>query len=153
MSAEGGRAIPTEAATSAARWGRALTGAVAVLLLVSGAYLIVNAVPDADDLRRSGVDWEDLMASRPAAATYLERLLRLAAVGAAGIGAMALLGVLAMRSGGRPVWRMLWALPTTTAGITAVLVAEGTPIAWYYGGLTLLSAAGLVLARPGKEEG
>lgn len=153
MSAEGRQGIRIEAGTSAARWGRALNGVVAGLLLVSGAYLIVNAVPDADDLRRSGVDWEDLTASRPAAAAYLERLLRLAAVAAAGLGAMAVLGVLAMRSGGRPVWRMLWALPATTAGITALLAAEGTPVAWYYGGMTLLSSAGLVLARPGKEEG
>lgn len=134
------------------RAGRALVGAVTAALLLSGAYLFVEPMPDAGDLRRSGISWEELLANRPAVAAYLERLLRLAGVAAAGLGTMALAGVLSMRSGGRPVWRMLWTLPAITAAISSVLVAEGTPIAWYYGGLTLLAAAGLVLARPGKEE-
>ncbi|HEX6263458.1 MAG TPA: hypothetical protein VF097_11490 [Actinomycetota bacterium] len=135
------------------RAGRALFGVVSAALLLSGTYLVVNTVPDADDLRRSGISWEELLANRPAVAVYLERLLRLTGVAAAGLGTMALAGALSMRSAGRPVWRMLWTLPAITAAITSVLVAEGNPIAWYYGGLTLLAAAGLVLARPGKEEG
>lgn len=138
--------------TSRERAGRALFGAVSAALLLSGAYLVANPAPDGGDLRRSGISWEELLANRPAVAVYLERLLRLAGVAAAGLGTMALAAILAMRSAGRPVWRMLWTLPAITAAIASVLVAEGTPIAWYYGGLTLLAAAGLVLARPGKEE-
>lgn len=139
--------------SSMMRWGRVLVGAVATLLLFSGAYVAFTAVPDAGDLRDSGISWDALVASQPAVADYIQRLLRLAGVAGAGLGLMALVGAAALRSERPWAWGTLWALPLSTTAITAVLAANKSSIGWYYAALTVVGAVGLILARPRKESG
>lgn len=144
-------AIRTGGPVTEARWGRVVVGAVATFLLLSGAYLALTGTPSTEDLRDSGVSWGELVATQPALAGYLQRLLRLAGVAAAGLAAISLGAALTLGRAGLTAWRLLWVLPASTAAFTVVLLVDGSTIGWFYAGMTAVGATGLLLARPRKE--
>lgn len=88
--------------------------------------------------------------SSPATASYLVRLERLIGVGYATFGLMwAALAWFFVRQGDRRGWLLLWSMPVTLLGASAVFFLHGAQgLGAYYLTFSGLSVIGLILSGP-----
>lgn len=112
------------------------------LLLLSAAFILVSGVDPNDFGASTGTGWEAFQAAEPAISAYIERLEAL--LGASGVG-LALFGaaiaLTGFRRGQRSGWLSMWSAPISYGLVTAVMLAFGSPIAYFYLFVTLIQLA------------
>lgn len=114
---------------------------------------VITGVEENEFENSTEISWHEVEVTSPSIASYIIRLERLIGVGYGVIGftwAAVAFGILRNRK--REGWLILWGMPLTFGGASAVFfVHQARGLGIYYGVLSLLALVALLLSYPGIE--
>ena len=120
--------------------------ALSLFIAATAVVGIVSGIDRTDFEQSTNLTWDEMQALNPTVSDYVQRVIRLNGAAYLGLGLIAaLLSCTAYRRGERYAWFAMWVLPLTLAASAAVFAVEGSDLAYYYGGYTLVAVVGLLL--------
>lgn len=118
-----------------------------VLFALSGMYIFITGIDQADFQTSTGIAWDEFSGSDPEIASYLLRIIRLLGIGYAGFALVGtFLAFTAFRNGERWAWYTMWLIPVVYGLTAGVMLTDESSIGFFYGGTALLLILVLLLS-------